>query len=110
MVFSTEFDELFQTGVTVSDVISVSTDGYGTEVFDTGSTFKARHVRKQTLVRTFAGTEELAQSTVWIASTSTFAPAVRIVLSGSTGALGPLMALEAFPDEDGVHHTKAFFG
>ncbi len=110
MVFSTDFDELFRTGVTVSTVISVSTDGYGTEVFDTGSTFKARHVRKQTLVRTFAGTEELAQSTVWIASTSTFAPDARIVLSGSTGALGPLMALQSFPDEDGIHHVVAHFG
>lgn len=91
-------------------MVSVSTDGYGTEVFGTGSTFKARHVRKQTLVRTFVGTEELAQSTVWIASTSTFAPDARIVLTGSTGVLGPLMALQSFPDEDGINHLKAFFG
>ena len=108
MGWSTSFEALMADGVSIQDVISVSTDGYATEVYGTGSTFKARVVRKQSLVRTFAGTEELAHTTVWIASTSTFAPSVQITVNGTTR--GPLMALEAFPDSDGVHHTKAFFG
>ncbi len=108
MAWDSAFEELLADGVSAKSVVSVSTDGYGTEVFSTGSTFKARHLRKQTLVRTFAGTEELARSTVWIASTSTFSPDTQFTVNGST--LGPLMAMEAVPDEDGVHHVKAMFG
>ena len=108
MAYSTEFDELFNDGVSTNTLASVSTDGYGTPVMATGSTFKGRWVRKQQLIRTFAGTEELSQSQLWVASTTTFAPSIEFVVNGST--VGPLMSLEAFPDEDGIHHTKAFFG
>ena len=108
MGWSTEFESLMPDGVSTRTLASVSTDGYGTPVMATGSTFKARFVRKQQLVRTFAGTEELSQSQLWIASTSTFAASVEFVVNGST--VGPLMSLEAYPDEDGVHHSKAFFG
>lgn len=108
MAYDSDFNELLADGVSIKSLTSISTDGYGTPVYGTASTYKARHVRKQTLIRTFAGTEELAQSEVWIASTSTFAPDVEITVNGST--LGPLMALSSFPDEDGIHHVKAFFG
>jgi hypothetical protein len=108
MAWDAAFEDLMPDGASVKSLTSISTDGYGTPVYGTASTYKARFLRKQTLVRTFAGTEELARSVVWIASTSTFAPDVEITVSGST--LGPLMSLEAVPDEDGVHHVKAFFG
>ncbi len=108
MAYDAAFDSLLADGVTVKSLVSVSTDGYGTAVYDTGSTSKARVVRTQELVRTFAGTEELARTTVWIASTSTFQPDVQIVVNGSTE--GPLMALDSFPDQDGIHHSKARFG
>jgi len=106
--YDSEFDSLLSDGVSTRTLASVSTDGYGTAVMATGSTFKGRHVRKQQLVRTFAGTEELSTSQLWIASTSTFAASIEFVVNGST--IGPLMSLEAYPDEDGVHHSKAFFG
>jgi hypothetical protein len=108
MAYSTDFDELLQDGVSTNSLASVSTDGYGTPVMATGSTYKGRFVRKQQLVRTFAGTEELSQAQLWVASTTTFAPSIEFVVNGST--VGPLMSLEAYPDEDGVHHSKAFFG
>ncbi len=49
---------------------------------------------------------------MWIASTSTtnFSPESLIRSAGSTSEIGPLMSLEAVPDEDGVHHIRAFFG
>lgn len=111
MAWDAAFESMFADGVTVAGLASWSTDGYGTPVYSTpGSTYKARVVRKQELVRTFAGTEELAKTVVWIASTSTanFSPDVEITVNGSVP--GPLMSIEAFPDEDGVHHLKAFFG
>ncbi len=106
MSYDTEFDALLPDGVSTNTLASV--DGYGTAVFATGSTFKGRLVRKQQLVRTFAGTEELSQSQLWVASTSTFKSSIQFVVNGST--IGPLMSLEAIPDEDGIHHSKAFFG
>ena len=108
MSYDSEFDSLLSDGVSTRTLASVSTDGYGTAVMATGSTFKGRYVRKQQLVRTFAGTEELSTSQLWVASTSTFAASIEFVVNGST--IGPLMSLEAYPDEDGVHHSKAFFG
>ena len=108
MSWSTAFEELMPDGVSIKSLTSVSTDGYATPVYGSASTYKARVVQKQTLVRTFAGTEELSQTTVWIASTSTLAPSIELTVNGST--LGPLMALEAIPDEDGIHHLKAFLG
>lgn len=98
-------------GVRIKELNSFSTDGYLTPVVTTGSTYKARAVRKQTMVRTFQGTEELASLTLWIASTSTFAnpSQLQFFLNNSTTQVGPLMALDSYPDEDGVHHIKAHF-
>ena len=112
MAWSTEFEALMPDGVRVRGTASWSTDGYGTPVLATGSTYKARAVREQKMVRTFAGTEELSEMTVWIASTTTFAnpSGTQFFLNGSTSQIGPLMAIEAIPDEDGIHHLKAFFG
>jgi len=106
--WSTELEDLMPDGVSTKTLASVSTDGYGNAVFATGSTFKGRFVRKQQLVRTFAGTEELSQSQLWVASTSTFAPSIQFVVNGST--VGPLMSMSSYPDEDGIHHISAFFG
>ena len=108
MSYDSEFDALLADGVSTNTLASVSTDGYGTAVMATGSTYKGRWVRKQQLIRTFAGTEELSQSQLWIASTSTFDASIEFVVNGST--VGPLMSLSAYPDEDGVHHSVAFFG
>ena len=109
MAWSTEYEELMPSTAVIKTLTSVSTDGYGTPVYSAGTSHKARIVHKNTLVRTFAGTEELARTVVWIASTSTYAVEdTQITVGGST--LGPLMSLEAYTDEDGVHHNKAFFG
>lgn len=98
-------------GVRIKAFSSFSTDGSATPVLTAGSTYKARAVRKQTMVRTLEGTEELSSLTLYIASTTTFAnpSQLQFFLNGATGQIGPLMALDAFPDEDGVHHVVARF-
>lgn len=111
MSWSTAFEALFPDGVRIKEFSAFSTDGYGTPVVTTGSTYKARAVREQKMVRTLEGTEEMSSFVVWIASTSTFGnpSQLQFFLNGSTGQVGPLMALESYPDEDGVHHLKARF-
>lgn len=108
MSWSTQFEALMPDTVTVATLLGLSSDGYGTETFSTSpTTFKARVVREQKLVRTLQGTEEMADTVVYIASTSTFAASSLITLPG--GLTPPLLALEAFPDEDGIHHLRAAF-
>ncbi len=51
MAWNSEFEDLMPDGVSVLPIASWSTDGYGMLVAGTASTYKARIVRKQTLVR-----------------------------------------------------------
>lgn len=111
MAWSTEFDDLLPDTVTVKTVTGVSTDGYGVPTYSTGQDYSARVVRKQELVRTFEGTEELATTVAWVNSTSTdqFTPSAEVTLPD--GSTPPLMGVEAYPDEDGsAHHIKLMFG
>lgn len=109
MSFSTKFVALMPSTVTVSTLVSLSTDGRGIATYSTGTDYRARIVRKQELVRTFEGTEEVANTLVYIASTSTFSPALSLItFTGSTDL--NLLALSAFPDQDGIHHLKAAYG
>jgi hypothetical protein len=106
--WSTEFEALMPTGVTVQTLSSISTDGYGTPVYATGTTYKARVVGTQEVVTDFTGDEQIATHVAWIASTSTFEPDVQITMTDGTSPL--LLRLSAVPDETGVHHVKAWFG
>ena len=110
MGWDTEFEDMMNDEVVVEQLSSFSTDGYGTPTWATGTTYMARVVREQKLVRTFEGTEELSTVTAWLKSTSTFGPLARYTLPSSTGgSLLNLMAVDAFPDQDGVHHVKLRF-
>lgn len=108
MSWSTAFEEFLTDTLVVKGLSSFSTDGYMTPTFGTGTTYKARFVIKQQLVRTLQGTEDLANSVAWVNSTSTFSPQDQYTVNGST--VGPLMAVEQYPDEDGKHHVKLMFG
>ena len=109
MAWSTAFEELMADTVVVKSLSGLSTDGYGTPTFGSATTYTARVVRKQHLVRAFDGTEQLATTLIYIASTTTFAPeTTEITAAGETP--GTLLALDAFPDEDGVHHVRASYG
>ena len=87
----------------------LSTDGYAIPTYSTAAaSYRCRVVNEQRLVRSFDGVEELATTTVWIASTSTFSPLGRFTLpDGSTPGL---LAVETYRDEDGVTHSKLGFG
>lgn len=107
MAWSTGFESFMPVTITVAALSGLSTDGYGTATYGTATTYKARVVGKQHLVRTFAGVEETARTMVWVASTSTFAPSAQFTLPDATTP--ELLAVTAYPDGDGTHHMKLSF-
>jgi len=108
MSFDSNFLALMPSTVLVQDLASLSTDGYGVPTYTTGTSYRGHVMQKPTMVKTIDGTEELAQTAVWINSTSTFSPYAKISVAGST--VGPLLAVQHHYDEDGLHHSKAMFG
>ena len=109
MAFTDGLIDLFSTTITHAAWVGMSTDGYATPTYSTaGTTYAAREVTEQRLVRTFEGTEELATTTVWIASTSTFNGLDRFTLAD--GTIPGLLAVETYRDELGVTHSKLAFG
>ncbi len=109
MAYTTPLLDLFPQTVTHAAWTGMSTDGYAIPTYSgSPSTFQARVVTEQRLVRTFDGIEELAVTTVWLASTSTFSALDQFTLPDATTP--ELLALETFRDENGVTHTKLAFG
>ncbi len=109
MAWVDAFADEFSTTITYADWVGMSTDGYGTSTYSTSSsTFAAREVTEQRLVRSFEGTEELATTTVWVASTSTFSALDRFTLAD--GTVPTFLAVETFRDEVGITHSKLAFG
>jgi len=87
----------------------MSTDGYATTTYSTSTTsYRCRVTSKQRMVRNFNGEEEMALTTVAVASTSTFSALDKFTLPDSTTPI--LLSVETFRDEDGVTHSKLGFG
>ena len=107
MTWSTEWNELMSDTVTVSSFSALSTDGYGVRSYSAGTSYPARVVRTNELVRNFEGIETVSNVTAWVNSTGTLSPEDRFTLPDATSP--PLLALDGFPDEDGIHHYRARF-
>ncbi len=95
----------------VDEVTGVSADGYGTFVYG-GTTDsvgqRCRVVTKQIEVTNLAGEQEVANTVIWTKSSSTFGVSDQITIGSAV--LGPLLRVEHYPDEDGHHHSKLYFG
>ena len=108
MAYTDPLADLFSTSVSHAAWTGMSTDGYATATYSTSvSTLSARVVTEQRLVRTFDGTEQLATTTVWVASTSTFSANDQFTVDSDTPVL---LSIETFRDENGVTHSKLGFG
>ncbi len=108
MAWSTDLDEVMVNGVSVKPLAGVSTDGYGTEVYGTASTYPALVRLGQEEVVTFNGDMEVSTHVAWIKSASTFAQTAQFTLS--PGGTAFLLQLRTWYDEGGgVHHSKAWF-
>ena len=109
MTFTDPLVVLMPDTVTQAAWNGMSTDGYATPTYSTAVTsYSARVVTEQRLVRTFDGTEELATTTVWLASTSTFSALDQFTLPDGTAPV--FLSLETFRDETGITHSKLGFG
>ena len=109
MAFDTDLLALMPSTLKVNVLKGVSTDGYGTATWSSSTkSYRCRVVEKQTLVHTFEGDEQMARTVVWVRSTSTFGPWDKITLPD--GTTPRLLAVEDYPDEDGAHHQRLFFG
>lgn len=94
-------------------------DGYGAPSYASGTDYRARVVYKDKLIRRQEDGEVqeiAARGHVWFGPptsdlTDTTPPIVnvgdKITLPDSTAP--PVILVEQFPDEDGLHHVKAYF-
>lgn len=109
MAYTTPLLDLFPQTVTHAAWTGMSTDGYAVPTYSgSASTYQALVVTEQRLVRTFDGIEELATTTVYLASTSTFSALDQFTLPDATTP--ELLAIETFRDEDGVAFSVLAFG
>ncbi len=113
MSFSTALLPLMPLTVKVST--RTAHGNYGEPTF-TGSTvsYRARIVTKLGYVRDAAGEEVSYNTVAWIRSTGTASITVSDRITLPTGAAPstrpPIVGIERYPDEDGVHNTKVYFG
>lgn len=107
MSFENEFKDL----MTHSIVRRAFTgrNSYGKPTYSTsGSTYTARVVNKQKLVRTTAGIEQISTVTAYVASTGSFDPEDKVTLPDGTSP--SILAINNYPDDSGIHHNVIYFG
>lgn len=110
MAWDSAFDEFMTDSIVVaSRVASTAPSFSGAPTWSTSaSTHDARWVRKPTSIRGADGTVIRVSSVAWIASTGTLHPTDRYTLPD--GSAPPVVGVESYPDEDGLHHSKVMFG
>lgn len=102
-----DWSELMAQTVTYATV--ASRDAYGKPTYATAVTYQARVVYKQTrIVNRINGQDAIATGTVWLAASILPSLDARITLPD--GSTPTILNWEVFPDEDGDHHTKLYFG
>ena len=106
MSLDSEFKELMPHTVTLKTVSS--RDSYNTITYSTGTNYTARVVYKNERVRLANGSESVARGMVWLFGAPTVTIEDQLVLPDSSTP--EILAIEKFPDEDGDHHTKVYFG
>jgi len=94
---------------TVTYAVPSSRDAYGKITFATGVTYQARVVYKQTrIVNRMNGQDSIATGQVWLHAA--ILPSIDARLTLPDGSTPIILNWETFPDEDGNHHTKVYFG
>lgn len=83
-------------------------DDYGKPTHGASVEYPARVVYKAKWLEAKDGSQVLAKAIVWIGGIPTISPEDKIVLPDSTTP--PILSIERYPDEDGLHHVKVFFG
>ena len=109
MSFSTAFLSM------MTSTLKISTrsghDNYGKATFAATTTnFRARIVEKPGYLR-LADSEEIAYRHIaWVRSTGATSITASDRVTLPDGSTPPVVAVEVFPDDDGRHHRKVYFG
>ena len=92
-------------------------DVYGDVSYATATTYRARVVGQQKLVRGFGGEEVMSQHAVYLGATIVAQPTDQVTLS--TGIVAstqesaihpPIVGAKRLPDQAGVHHSVLYLG
>ena len=106
MAFESDFLELCVHSITRNAFASLN--AYGAPTYSTqSSTFAARVVYENTLVRAFDGTQSVARTHVTVATTAIWNPKDKVTLPD--GTYPPMISMNIIPDENGAHHIKMYF-
>lgn len=108
---STDFREMMPHTITVKTLASKNSDG--SPVYSTSaSTYRARVVQTSKQVRDMRGNVVMAAQLAYIASTAALSANSRFQLPAGTGGstTPPVLRVDNFPDDDGVHHHRVWFG
>lgn len=83
-------------------------DAYGKRSFGSPTSYSARVINRNKLVKASDGSEKMSTSQVWIQGLPTVTPEDQIELPDGTTPI--ILAVEEYPDQDGDHHVKVFMG
>jgi len=109
MAWTDAFADMLPQTLTHAAWAGMSTDGYATTTYSTDTTsYACRVTSKQRMVRNFDGEEEMAATTVSVASTSTFSALDKFTLPDTSTPI--LLSVETFRDENGVTHSTLGLG
>lgn len=103
------------------DTITLSSggapDSFGDITFGAATTYKARVVGEQKLIRGFTGLEVASRQTVYIGAAVVVQPEFQITLSTSlvnstddSAIHPPIIGAARYPDEVGGHHSVLYLG
>lgn len=85
-----------------------SRDASGVPTYGTAATYKCRVVYKNARVVDSYGNEVVARGMIWFMGTPNIDPNDKITMPD--GDAPPIISVERYTDEVGLHHTKVFFG
>lgn len=103
------FRDLMPHTIVVTALSARMSSGYPSPTYAaTNTTYYARVVNKQVVVRDAMGQEKIASPVVYVDCTGTITPEYRVKLPD--GTYPPILQVSAYPDEHGTHHTVLYFG
>ena len=110
MSFNDVLLDLMPSTLQIDPYTGVATDGYGEPTYTTSTSenYRCRVVTSQVQITDLFGENNVSNTQIWVKSSATFSLFDKATVGGST--LGPLLRVEHYPDEDGHHHSKLFFG
>lgn len=102
---------------TVTIAAASSRDAYGEITYGSATTYRARVVGEQKLIRGFTGEEVLSRHTVYVMGAAVVQPEAQVTLStglvNSTDASAihpPILGAGRVPDQSGTHHAVLYLG